>query len=1066
MRRMTLALALLAVGALALPPWADAGPAAKAAANSSRDVTLVDLERPAAHQGRSDCGTSYYYDDTATSVYVWSIPNGFGDDLFNTRFTVAGNSCTLMVSRILLYGPYMTGEPDMRVYVWDDDGMGFPGNVLDSVTIPNANLPTSGFGWATADWATTGTLLEFDSGEEYHIGWTTLGGDGDTLWCVSDKDTGPYSGDSRCSAHFGGNWISMLDLYGADFVFFTETDACCEDSPQFSGISFAQVDMVLGDSVVTDTDWGRIGVDEDILSSSTGLEFGYLNGYTDTGWVIQNLIIDASIGAHEACTYFDLGIDVGQTVDIMSVHLSYTEDPLASFSDGPRTYLSVSSIYYSTGGVGDSVTWETPAPPKRVVYDRKGITTYHRQMDANVQCAAMQCVPCCVANNVQFLEDTYPFIDAPHNHVPGLRPDNSLVGQHGLLMNRTANSRTSGDGVWFVPWIRGKLQYLADNALSDRLAHHHQGYGYTNTLPVGNYTHAGITSVDETDPVLYIDFDWIDACVQRGEAVELCENSHAVRINASGRTLGQPWVRILHDARQTDIDPADNQGLENAQFTVVRDGTSNRLRLGGSPWMWVSYVMASAPPADEVMIRDCPDDVGNEPDVECGNDMVRSPDVWIDNNFDNIINIPQPGFVNRIYFRAQNIGLNTQTGVTLNASYVDPSMGLYFPNPNGTDIVDIVDLQSTRTYGPIVSGGDARLYIRWLIPNPPPHIHHYCIGAVLNQSHGPDQQFSPYPREDNNVAQINMWALYQKAGTVAPKTLGGKGLSPNQQDSTVFRSVVKGCNTLGQTEHFEAWFDSTDLAQLPWGWVPRIEGEGTWPIDPDSCVEIDVYVTVHEPVHNDSVDLTVLFGPLGGNGEVTGAISLAYCIDNHAADSMNELTATIVNDVPGRQAAVRLDWYAPREDSIGQTERIRFFRIYSDSTPGVDYTDILDSVAIDADSIPPGYQWYDERPITALKRYYRITSVDGAYNESPLSNEASVSFSCCVLRGDVNRNGTGPDIADLVYLVSFMFSGGPAPPCLEEADINGDGSLLPDITDLVYLVSYMFSGGPPPVPCP
>jgi hypothetical protein len=71
---------------------------------------------------------------------------------------------------------------------------------------------------------------------------------------------------------------------------------------------------------------------------------------------------------------------------------------------------------------------------------------------------------------------------------------------------------------------------------------------------------------------------------------------------------------------------------------------------------------------------------------------------------------------------------------------------------------------------------------------------------------------------------------------------------------------------------------------------------------------------------------------------------------------------------------------------------------------------------------------------------------------------------CCRLRADINHDGVGPDIADLVYLVTFMFGGGEAPPCMEEADINGDG-IGPDISDLVYLVDYMFGGGDPPVPC-
>ena len=81
---------------------------------------------------------------------------------------------------------------------------------------------------------------------------------------------------------------------------------------------------------------------------------------------------------------------------------------------------------------------------------------------------------------------------------------------------------------------------------------------------------------------------------------------------------------------------------------------------------------------------------------------------------------------------------------------------------------------------------------------------------------------------------------------------------------------------------------------------------------------------------------------------------------------------------------------------------------------------------------------------------------------------------CCLLRGDIDHNGTGPDIADLVYLVTYMFGGGPTPPCEEpvgsgyyaEADIDGSGT-GPDIADLVALVNYMFGGCPGClVPCP
>lgn len=64
--------------------------------------------------------------------------------------------------------------------------------------------------------------------------------------------------------------------------------------------------------------------------------------------------------------------------------------------------------------------------------------------------------------------------------------------------------------------------------------------------------------------------------------------------------------------------------------------------------------------------------------------------------------------------------------------------------------------------------------------------------------------------------------------------------------------------------------------------------------------------------------------------------------------------------------------------------------------------------------------------------------------------------------GDVNDDGGfGPDIADLVYLVDFMFTGGPPPPNMVAANIDGEPGIT--ISDLVFLVDFMFNNGPPPI---
>jgi hypothetical protein len=66
--------------------------------------------------------------------------------------------------------------------------------------------------------------------------------------------------------------------------------------------------------------------------------------------------------------------------------------------------------------------------------------------------------------------------------------------------------------------------------------------------------------------------------------------------------------------------------------------------------------------------------------------------------------------------------------------------------------------------------------------------------------------------------------------------------------------------------------------------------------------------------------------------------------------------------------------------------------------------------------------------------------------------------------GDANASG-GVDIDDIVYLIAYIFSGGPGPvPADCAGDANGSAGSVPvDIDDVVYLIAFVFQGGPPPV---
>jgi hypothetical protein len=62
-------------------------------------------------------------------------------------------------------------------------------------------------------------------------------------------------------------------------------------------------------------------------------------------------------------------------------------------------------------------------------------------------------------------------------------------------------------------------------------------------------------------------------------------------------------------------------------------------------------------------------------------------------------------------------------------------------------------------------------------------------------------------------------------------------------------------------------------------------------------------------------------------------------------------------------------------------------------------------------------------------------------------------------KGDTNADGE-VDIADVMYLINYIFIGGSPPQPMEAGDCNCDGVV--DVADVIYLINYLFLEGPPP----
>jgi hypothetical protein len=88
----------------------------------------------------------------------------------------------------------------------------------------------------------------------------------------------------------------------------------------------------------------------------------------------------------------------------------------------------------------------------------------------------------------------------------------------------------------------------------------------------------------------------------------------------------------------------------------------------------------------------------------------------------------------------------------------------------------------------------------------------------------------------------------------------------------------------------------------------------------------------------------------------------------------------------------------------------------------------------------------------------RAEDAVGSVDERPFTFQAVITYVC----GDGNGDGE-VNVADGVFIINYVFKGGPAPDPIQAGDANCDGDA--NVADAVYIIAYVFKGGPDPC-CP
>ncbi|MEE9441670.1 MAG: dockerin type I repeat-containing protein [candidate division Zixibacteria bacterium] len=161
---------------------------------------------------------------TCNITYFWPLPSEYGDDFYNMRFTPPEpTGCTLTQIQMAFHedGSINVSWQGIDVYVWEDDGSGFPGTVLDIIRIP-----AEAIAWYPS------TVIAVPNypivlGNDFHIGYTTVEQEVDVFALLSDDGS---CGNLRSSYYIAGGWHELFIDYDIDVNFLIAAEICCPAS--------------------------------------------------------------------------------------------------------------------------------------------------------------------------------------------------------------------------------------------------------------------------------------------------------------------------------------------------------------------------------------------------------------------------------------------------------------------------------------------------------------------------------------------------------------------------------------------------------------------------------------------------------------------------------------------------------------------------------------------------------------------------------------------------------------------------------------------------------------------
>ena len=272
-----------------------------------------------------------------------------------------------------------------------------------------------------------------------------------------------------------------------------------------------------------------------------------------------------------------------------------------------------------------------------------------------------------------------------------------------------------------------------------------------------------------------------------------------------------------------------------------------------------------------------------------------------------------------------------------------------------------------------------------------------------------------------------------------------------------FRDVVEAASGMELDWFFQEWIYGTDRPNYRYSYLTEADPSGGW----------NTYIHIRQiqdtSIQTFTMPIDIQINAAAGNS--TGVVCDSRRKQNFILHSVNQPTSVSLDPLRWISRQVSAEAYS--------------FHVVTDSlSGGTQFEPYGDTVVVKGGS--KNYLW--RIVAVALPEGIVLDSLIGILSGRLMSggtfsltvqaldrvypaNKDSLTYvlnivSVPPLSGDANKDGS-VNIGDAVYIVNYVFKGGPMPVIPEWGDANADCAV--NVGDAVYIINYLFKGGPAPI---